>query len=327
MDKKQILASQQRKQQSNSRRRKRQKNKRPWLIISLLLGAVIIVLGVFLVLANQQNQNKQVGANDAISAVTSLKSDLYTEVGAGSATNPMHAIKNVPILKGERNKPELIYIGAEYCPYCASQRWSVIAALSRFGKFSNLQPITSGEGSIPTFSFHDSTYSSPYLELVAKETGDNQPYPNTQKLDDLTSDEQQIFDTYDKQPYAEGSGGIPFIDIANQQVSSGIYFSPSMLTVLGSLSYNDIVTQLKDPGSDVAQAIIGGANYLTAAICVSTNNQPSNVCTDSSIMRLQRRLPTSYIHNHNKVPLALALGITRERKEESNGLNAYNSER
>ncbi|MGH3230700.1 MAG: DUF929 family protein [Streptosporangiaceae bacterium] len=31
-------------------------------------------------------------------------------------------------------KPEVFYVGYEFCPYCATQSWALIVALSRFGK-------------------------------------------------------------------------------------------------------------------------------------------------------------------------------------------------
>ena len=34
-------------------------------------------------------------------------------------------------------------MGAEYCPYCAAQRWAMIVALSRFGTFSGLTTVHS----------------------------------------------------------------------------------------------------------------------------------------------------------------------------------------
>jgi hypothetical protein len=40
-------------------------------------------------------------------------------------------------------KPEVLYIGAEYCPYCGTERWSMIVALSRFGTFRGLKEIRS----------------------------------------------------------------------------------------------------------------------------------------------------------------------------------------
>jgi len=30
------------------------------------------------------------------------------------------------------------YVGGEYCPYCAIQRWALLVALSKFGSFTNL---------------------------------------------------------------------------------------------------------------------------------------------------------------------------------------------
>ena len=35
-------------------------------------------------------------------------------------------------------KPEVLFLGGEYCPYCAAERWSMVNALSRFGTFTGL---------------------------------------------------------------------------------------------------------------------------------------------------------------------------------------------
>ncbi len=40
-------------------------------------------------------------------------------------------------------KPQVAYIGAEYCPFCASERWPMVIALSRLGTFSGLGLTTS----------------------------------------------------------------------------------------------------------------------------------------------------------------------------------------
>jgi hypothetical protein len=29
----------------------------------------------------------------------------------------------------------VVFVGAEYCPYCASERWPLVMALSKFGTF------------------------------------------------------------------------------------------------------------------------------------------------------------------------------------------------
>ena len=83
-------------------------------------------------------------------------------------------------------KPELLYIGAEYCPFCAAQRWAMVAALSRFGTFSNLSLTHSASADVypdtPTFSFYQSTYSSKYLTFTSVETNTNEPSGNMRTL-------------------------------------------------------------------------------------------------------------------------------------------------
>ncbi len=39
----------------------------------------------------------------------------------------------------------------------------------------------------------------------------------------------------------------------------------------------------------IAQAIDGTANYITAAICTMTNNQPASVCT-AAVQSLEKNL-------------------------------------
>ena len=36
-------------------------------------------------------------------------------------------------------KPGVLYIGAEFCPFCATERWAMVNALGRFGTFSGLK--------------------------------------------------------------------------------------------------------------------------------------------------------------------------------------------
>jgi len=43
------------------------------------------------------------------------------------------------------------------------------------------------------------------------------------------------------------------------------------------------------PNSDVAKAVVGTANYITAAICKMTGNQPASACT-STIQSLESSL-------------------------------------
>ena len=279
-----------RKRQGQQRRsvqaslRHRNRN-RTWGLIGGLLVLIVGIVSLFAFLANQQTAQLPNGQENATTVITSLNPSTFATVGRGTAQSTLHPLTNAPSLKGADGKPIFLYVGAEYCLYCAAHRSAVIAALSRFGQFHALTPLISGEGNIPTLTFHTASYSSPYLDAQLVETGDNQPPPQTQPLDSLTSEQQQIFDQYNKPPYVEDTGKIPFLDVANQFVSLGRYYSPD---ILSGHSYQDIESQLKDPTSPICRAIVGAANCLTAAICSTTGNQPTNVCTASPIPALQQ---------------------------------------
>ena len=49
--------------------------------------------------------------------------------------------------------------------------------------------------------------------------------------------------------------------------------------MLDGLSWSTIATDLHNPNSAVAKAVDGTANYITAAICKMTGNQPASACT------------------------------------------------
>ena len=291
-----------------SRRRPAKSN--PWPLIGGLVAVVVIVVGVFIFLSHQQSTQDASGATTALKTISSIDPKVLADVGPGSAKSTMHAVSGAQMLKGPSGKPEVFYVGGEYCPYCAAQRWGVITALSRFGTFGPLQPITSSESSVPTFTFHNATYTSQYIDFVARETSGQ----NQQPLDSLTADQQQLFSTYDKAPYSSDPGSIPFINIANQQVSAGAYYDPG--TLVGH-SYQDIATQVKDPNSDIARGVLGTANTLTAAICVATNNQPANVCTADPIPSMQTSLPrASFDTSSSQLTAALAPEIADVRRQD-----------
>ncbi len=50
--------------------------------------------------------------------------------------------------------PAMLYYGAEYCPYCAAERWAMTAALARFGTWSNLQITASSHTDVDAKTQH-----------------------------------------------------------------------------------------------------------------------------------------------------------------------------
>ena len=77
-----------------------------------------------------------------ISTITSLPPSELDAIGQGTANNLVKPVSG-SALNGPSGKPEIFYYGAEYCPYCAAERWPIIIALSRFGTFSGLTTTTS----------------------------------------------------------------------------------------------------------------------------------------------------------------------------------------
>jgi hypothetical protein len=223
-----------------------------------------------------------------LAAVTQVSSEMSSGVGAGGVRNPLIPIAGSPAPLTSNGRPELVYIGAEYCPFCAAERWGVVVALSRFGSFTDLETTTSDSNpndypNTHTFSFVHATYASQYLAFAAVETEDRNGAP----LQTPTAAEQSLLDRYDTAPYTSQAGGIPFQDLGNRYVLSGSGIDPQLLQ---GMSWQQIAATLSDPASAVGQAIVGDANWLTAGICALTGNQPQAVCAAAPIPALQSSL-------------------------------------
>jgi Domain of unknown function (DUF929) len=223
--------------------------------------------------------------------VTTVPASTLDTVGTGTFNGKVQAITGNPATLTANGKPELLYMGAEYCPYCAANRWAMIVALSRFGTFSGLATVHSavsdGAGNqepypdTPTFTFAHATYSSPYLTFTPVELQTNIPDSSTGSYTNLqtpTSAQQALLTKYDAPPYITSSqaGAIPFLDFGNKYVSIGVSYSNQ---ALAGLSWSQIASALSNPNSAVAKAVDGTANYFTAAICKMTGNQPASACT------------------------------------------------
>ena len=219
-----------------------------------------------------------------VAKVTSVPASALNAAGdgGGAVTGKPTSVSGTALT--ENGKPEMLYIGAEYCPYCAAERWAMIVALSRFGTFKGLatvhSAVSNGAGDAepdpdtPTWTFLHATYSSPYLTFTPVEETTNIPDPSNGEYTPLqtpTSAEQALVTKYDG-----SSGAIPFIDFGNKYVISGVSYDPG---VLDGLSWATIATDLSNPNSAVAKAVDGTANYITAAICKMTGNQPASACT------------------------------------------------
>jgi hypothetical protein len=205
--------------------------------------------------------------------VTTVPTSVLNTIGPGSAASTPRKISAPALTVG--GKPQVLYVGAEYCPYCAAQRWALAVALSRFGTFDKLGATHSATNDVypdtQTLSFHDTTFTSPYLSFTGVETLTNTQQP----LDSLSSADKKTESTYNTAKYV-GSPGIPFLDIGGRYVSAGTYVDPKLLA---GKSREQIAAALATPGSPIAKSVDGSANIITAAICDVTKGTPAKVCT------------------------------------------------
>lgn len=264
---------------------------------------IILIAVIFLVLAKvvSKPSNSPASSNtssaapasaELIAKVAGIPDSTFQTVGQGSA-NPLPKLISAPALTQD-NKPLVFYAGAEYCPYCAAERWAMVTALLRFGSFSGLGTTqSSGSDVFPntqTFSFHGATYTSQYLAFKGLEMQSNQVQGNQYAtLDTPSSSEQQLISIYNAAPYVpkDSAGAIPFIDFGGKFLISGATYSPA---VLQGKSHDDIAAALSDPSTDIAKGAVGSANAITAAICTLTGNQPANICGTDMMRALEAKL-------------------------------------
>jgi hypothetical protein len=210
-------------------------------------------------------------------------------VGGGTA-EPLKQITG-PFLRAA-GKPLLLYVGAEFCSYCAAERWAIVNALSRFGTFAGLSLTASATGeafpATPSFSFHGARYTSTFVTLQAKELSTNvrDATGSFTALDSLTAYQQDISSSLDRPPYASERGSIPFIVLAGRFVLFSSQYGPGALQ---GLTAAQVASSLGTLSSPPARGILGAANWLTASICNVTAGKPASACGPRAIKALQKQ--------------------------------------
>ena len=259
---------------------------------SVLAVIVIVVAFIFIRALNKPSSTASENARTPLpasvsNAVSSVPASVLNTVGTGSV--PQYVQQpftpgSGPLLTSN-GKPEMLYIGAEYCPYCAAMRWSMAVALSRFGTLSTpWHGIHSSSSDVfpstATLTFYKSGYNSTYLTFTPVENATVTKGP----LQNPTAAQNAIWAKYEPNP---ANRGYPFIDIGNKFLIEGHIYDPG---VLKGLTWSQIATAMQNPSSPVAQGVLGAANYMTAAICKTTNNKPASVCTSPAVTKVAGKL-------------------------------------
>lgn len=267
-----------------------------YMVIGVLaLIAAIIVIFIFVSQApasqpaSSANLTPQPADPAVVRQLTGVSQATWEAVGTGGLSRPFSATSSPPALTGPTGHPEVLYIGGVYCPNCAAERWAMLNALSRFGTFKNLSQVQSFEYNVSTFSFIGSSYTSQYLDFVPKEILGNALDRSKQSyvsLEKLTAAEQQIFKQYDS------GQTFPFLNIHGAYIATAASYDFSVLldSALKPLSWQTIAAALTDTHSPITKSILGAANYLTAAICSVTHQQPGSVCSSAVIRQIQQTL-------------------------------------
>ncbi len=263
--------------------------RRRLLIVGGSVGLVIVIVVAFIVVKSLAKPAKNLGSGNLPAAVSSnianVPASTLSSVGTGSLDTSRLPIKPITgKALTSSGKPEMLYIGAEYCPYCAAMRWSMAVALSKFGTFGPLTGIHSSPTDVypntPTLTFHKQKYTSPYLTFTPVENEDE----HHKVLQPVTKSQQGLWTQYGT---TQGSVGYPFIDFGNQVALTGPLYVPTMLH---GLTWSQVASKLKNPSDPVAQAVDGAANYVTASICKMTSDKPGSVCSVPQIKAIEANL-------------------------------------
>jgi hypothetical protein len=141
---------------------------------------------------------------------TAIAASVYNQVGVTSTAEPVTppvAVSGQPTLRfttpGGKELPGVFIYCAGYAPFCASERWAVVAALSRFGTFRDLGNMDSSSVDLypntPTLTFLRATFSSRYLAFKSDEYFGNEVSKSGTSyvvLQPLTAEERRLVDTY-----------------------------------------------------------------------------------------------------------------------------------
>ncbi|HEY2309009.1 MAG TPA: DUF929 family protein [Streptosporangiaceae bacterium] len=274
--------------------RKAERRNRIMITVGSTLVVLVVVLAFIVIKLTQGSPSSSSSSGRTLlpasvsSQVTGVPAATLDRVGQGAVPAFTHGQPALTTGSGAAltsgGKPQMLYIGAEFCPYCAATRWSMAIALSRFGKLTPLHGIhsssTDTDPNTATLTFYKSGYTSKYLDFTPVEVQTVSRGP----LQNPTSAQNAVWAKYEPDP---NTRGYPFIAFSNKLVLKGPIYDAA---VLQGKSWSQIAAALKDPASPIAQSVDGAANYITGAICKMTNNQPSDVCSSAAVTAVQSGL-------------------------------------
>jgi thiol-disulfide isomerase/thioredoxin len=170
----------------------------------------------------------------------------------------------------------VFFMGAEHCPHCAAERWSIVRALQKFGQWSGLKQTMSAARdelilNLPTYDFNEASYTSQHVEFVAREIKDREFKP----LQKLLKTEEKFVQQYNSER------SIPFLLIGGRFMQIGAGFAPKIF--IGH-TFRQTETELKKAESEIRKTIDAEANIIAALMCVA--GLPQELCKESGVAEL-----------------------------------------
>jgi hypothetical protein len=271
---------------ARAQQQRAEQRRRAMVILSTVVALAVVAVVIVVIAVTHKSHTTAIADNRALAptsvvdAVRTVPKTTLDAVGQGTLIGAPQPVSGTPLTSG--GKPELLYIGAEFCPYCAAERWSMAVALSRFGTLNQIRLTKSASNdtdpNTSTLDFLKSSYTSRYLDFTAVENEDRDRQP----LESVSSTENALWGKY-----TGNNRGFPFLDFGNKYTITSPTFDPK---TLAGLSQTEIASKLATPNDPVAKAVDGSANVITASICGMTNNKPASVCSDPVITGLQTKI-------------------------------------
>jgi hypothetical protein len=259
-------------------------------VVVILVGVIVLVTYALTRKTTPAAVTPQPPSSPAIVAqMAKVPADTFDDVGVSSpgfALTPPTVLHGQPKLTAD-GKPEVLWVGSEFCPFCAAERWPLIVALSRFGRFTTLYNTVSSANSvfpgIQSFSFDDATYSSRYLTFTGVELFSNTLTAggSYQRIARLAPGQAALVARYGA---TQPGGASPFVDIADRMTATTAAFSPAALVHLsqGAIA-GDLAHAAGPPADPTGEAVVAAANQLTAGLCAATGQRPRSVCSSRGV--------------------------------------------
>ncbi len=276
---------------------RRDRQRRQLVVAGTGLVLVIVIAVVAIVVASRSStpgtQSTTAADSAFIGKMTTVPAAVYDKVGApATASATILKVPSGQILTKD-GKPRVVYVGAEFCPFCAGERWALVGALARFGTFTGLAPTRSAanDGNIPTVTFVKSTYTSDVIAFDAYETQDR----NHQPLQTLPDDITRLITRYDAPPYvsASSTGAIPWTWFGPWQ-TVGSSVDLTNFTGGGStatVTFDQVAAAMQSGSRGLGASIDAAANVISAQVCQLTGGKPAQVCTSAGVTAAAATLP------------------------------------